>query len=72
MGIIGYILCLDEEVDRVIISDMKIYRVCFCILYEKIDFSFSKKIKCDTVMLGRVIVGVHEVIVGLDDTFPFR
>lgn len=72
MSIIGDILCLNEEVDRVVVSNVKIDWVCFCILDEQIDLSFGKEIECNPIVFCGVVVGVHEVVVGLHEPFPFR
>ena len=35
-----------------------------------VDLSLVKEVKCDFVLLGRVVIGVGVVLVGLDDIFP--
>jgi hypothetical protein len=70
VGVVGDILSLDEQADRVVIPNMQVDGVGLAVLNEHICFCLGKQVESRPVVLSWIIVGVHVVIVRFDDGFP--
>ena len=66
IGVIGYILCLDEEVDSGEISNVDVDGVWLHELDEEVHFCVIEQAKGLLVVVSGVVIGIGVVFVGLD------
>ena len=70
ISIIGHVLSLDEEVDSGEVPHVYVDTIRLNELYEKVHFGIVQQSECFFIFLGRIVVGIHVVLVGLDETGP--
>ena len=65
------VLSFDEQVDCAEIANVDVDWMGVCVFDEEIDLAFVEQVESCFVMVCGVFVGVHVVLVGLDEAFEF-
>ena len=68
---VGDVLCLDEQTNGAVVDDMDVDGMAVGVLDEEVDLGLVEEIEGHLVVLGGVLVGVHVVVVGLDQAPNF-
>ena len=64
-------MCLNEQTNGAVVDDMDVDGMVIGVLDEEVDFGLVEEIEGHFVVLSGVLVGVHVVVVGLDQALDF-
>ena len=60
---------LDQEIHGGVVTDINVDGMAVNVLDEEVDLSLVEEVKGDLIVLRRILIGVHVLIVGLDQAF---
>ena len=68
---VGNVLCLNEQTNGAVVDDVDVDGMVIGVLDEEVDLGLIEEVEGHLVVLGGVLVGVHVVVVGLDQALDF-